>query len=338
MNVLSEVAHRRYNPLTGEWVLVSPHRAKRPWQGKQETITPVNAKPYEPTCYLCPGNTRVHGQKNPEYTHTFVFDNDHPALTPEPSHISEIHPLLKAQSVQGTARVICFSPQHNLSLANMEISAIQAVIHTWAEQVTDLGQTYPWVQVFENKGEIMGCSSPHPHGQVWACSELPNEAAKEDRNQKAYFQQHSQPLLLAYVQLEEKQKERIVVENSDWLVVVPFWAVWPFETLILPKFEVTHLPQLTDDQRHTLAKILKDLLMRYDRLFNTSFPYSFGWHGAPQGTGDYTHWQLHGHIYPPLLRSATVKKFMVGYEMLAEAQRDMTPEQAAEKLRTIVFP
>jgi UDPglucose--hexose-1-phosphate uridylyltransferase len=333
MSLLSDQPHRRLNPLTEEWVLVSPHRAKRPWQGKQERSVPLPKLAHDPTCYLCPGNTRIHGEKNPPYTDTFVFTNDHPALLPETNIINPDHPLLTAQSVQGTTRVICFSPRHDQTLADLSVPDIERLIDTWSNQVTELGKTYAWVQLFENKGEIMGCSSPHPHGQVWATQHLPNEALKEDQHQLTYWQQHRRALLLDYVELEQQQKERIVCENNDWLVVVPFWAIWPFETLLLPKFAVTHFPQLTHTKRHTLADILKNTLTRYDRLFGVSFPYSMGWHGAPQNQQENRHWQLHAHFYPPLLRSATVKKFMVGYEMVAEVQRDMTPEQAAKQLR-----
>ncbi len=335
MSLLSDHPHRRQNLLTGEWVLVSPHRAKRPWQGKQEAPTVTTQLSHDPTCYLCPGNTRINGEQNPNYPDTFVFTNDHPALLPDAVDINAEHPLLQSQAVQGTTRVICFSPRHDQTFADMSAPAIERVIDTWSQQITELGKTYTWVQLFENKGEIMGCSSPHPHGQVWASKHLPNEALKEDQQQRQYWQTHQRKLLLDYAELEQTKKTRIVVENNDWLVVVPFWALWPFETLLLPKFSINHLPLLTEKQRLTLAEILKNLLTRYDRLFGVSFPYSMGWHGAPQNTNNQDHWQLHAHFYPPLLRSASIKKFMVGYEMLAEAQRDMTPEQAAERLRGV---
>ncbi len=328
--------HRRYNPLTGEWVLVSPHRTKRPWQGQVEKTAQDTRPRHDPACYLCPGNERAGGLKNPAYERTFVFTNDFASLLADtpPAEVSA-HPLLRPQSVQGTCRVICFSPRHDLTLPEMELADICTVISVWADQVTELGQTYRWVQIFENKGAVMGCSNPHPHGQIWASNILPNEPAKEDAHQRAYFEQYGSPLLLDYVNLELEQQERIVAENEHWLAVVPYWAVWPFETLLLPKTHALRLPGLNPAQRDGLARILKELLTRYDNLFETSFPYSMGWHGAPTGPGHYDYWQLHAHFYPPLLRSATVKKFMVGYEMLGEAQRDLTAEQAAARLRAL---
>ncbi len=334
---IREHPHRRFNRLTGEYVLVSPHRTKRPWQGKQERPPQDNRPPHDPTCYLCAGNTRASGDVNPTYTNTFVFTNDYAALLPDTpqAEIAEAD-LLKAQSVQGTARVICFSPRHDLTLPEMTVADIHNVVSVWAIQIADLGQTYDWVQVFENKGEIMGCSNPHPHGQVWAENVLPNEISKEDTQQRAYFQAHNQPLLMNYAALEIEKNERIIVQNEHWLAVVPYWAIWPFEILLMPTTHVLRLPDLSPDQRQSLAEILKRLLTRYDNLFEISFPYSMGWHGAPTGqylNQDNAHWQLHAHFYPPLLRSASVKKFMVGYEMMAEAQRDITPEQAAERLQ-----
>ena len=332
----SEFPHRRHNPLTGDWVLVSPHRTKRPWQGKQETVSAEKRPAHDPRCYLCAGNTRANGEKNPAYTGTFAFDNDFAALMTEtPPDEGGPAPLLRSEGAHGTCRVICFSPRHDLTLPEMELADIEGVIAVWAEQVTELGQRYRWVQVFENKGDVMGCSNPHPHGQVWAGSFLPNEAAKEDRCQAEYWTKHRRPLLVDYAAQEAAQRERIVVENEHWLAVVPYWAVWPFEILLLPRRQVSRLPDLTPAERSALAAILKELLTRYDNLFETSFPYSMGWHGAPTDDGTYPHWQLHAHFYPPLLRSATVRKFMVGYEMLAEAQRDLTPEQAAQRLREL---
>jgi UDPglucose--hexose-1-phosphate uridylyltransferase len=328
--------HRRYNPLKGEWVLVSPHRTRRPWRGQVEKPPLETRPPYDPNCYLCPGNTRAGGVRNPEYESTFVFTNDFSALLPDaPEAPATADPLLRLESEQGTCRVICFSPRHNLTLPEMTVEEIRQVIDVWAQQITELGRHYRWVQVFENKGEIMGCSNPHPHGQIWAGSALPNEPAKEERGQRAYFERHGSPLLLDYVKLETVRQERIVVENEDWLAVVPYWALWPFETLLLPRRHVARLPDLADPERNTLSGILKRLLTKYDNLFETSFPYSMGWHGAPTDEGHYPHWQLHAHFYPPLLRSATVKKFMVGYEMLAEAQRDLTAESAAARLRAL---
>jgi UDPglucose--hexose-1-phosphate uridylyltransferase len=329
--------HRRYNPLTGEYVLVSPHRNKRPWQGKQERPPQDDRPQHDPTCYLCPGNERAGGAKNPPYTTTYVFTNDFAAVLPDTPDMPEPNnPLLIAEGVRGTSRVICFSPRHDVTLPQMPVNEIRGVVDVWADQIADLGQTYKCVQVFENKGEIMGCSNPHPHGQIWAEDVLPNEIVKENDHQRAYYVEHHSPLLLDYAHLEGEQGERIVVENSDWLAVVPYWAIWPFETMLVPKQPILRLPDLNDSERDSLADILKRLLTRYDNLFEVSFPYSMGWHGAPTGEGgDYNHWQLHAHFYPPLLRSSTVKKFMVGYEMMAEAQRDLTAEQAAERLRNL---
>ncbi|RME83850.1 MAG: UDP-glucose--hexose-1-phosphate uridylyltransferase [Caldilineae bacterium] len=328
--------HRRFNPLTGEWVLVSPHRTRRPWRGQVDKPPPEMRPRYDPNCYLCPGNERAGGNRNPEYESTFVFTNDFAALLPDtPAPPADSHPLLRVDGVQGTCRVICFSPRHDLTLPEMAGEDIRRVVDVWAEQVAELGERYRWVQVFENKGEMMGASNPHPHGQIWAGSVLPNEPAREDRNQRAYFQEHSSPMLLDYARLEMESGERVVVGNDHWLVVVPFWAVWPFETLLLPRRHIPHLPDLSDAERDALADVLKRLLTRYDNLFETSFPYSMGWHGVPTDDGEYPHWQLHAHFYPPLLRSATVRKFMVGYEMLAEPQRDLTAEQAAARLRAL---
>lgn len=331
----SEHPHRRYNPLTSEWVLVSPHRTKRPWLGQIEKTPPEDRPKYDPGCYLCPGNERAGGLKNPNYEDTFVFTNDFSALLPDTPNIeTETPQLFQLKDVEGTCRVLCFSPRHDLTLPEMEETEIQKVIGMWVDQVSELGRIYKWVQVFENKGAIMGSSNPHPHGQVWAGDFLPTEPAKEDHNQRTYFEMNDLPMLVKYAQEESRVGVRTVVENSDWIVIVPYWAVWPFETLLVPRRHISHLPELHPPERESLAKILKQLLVKYDNLFETSFPYSMGWHGTPLGeSGPQSHWQLHAHFYPPLLRSATVKKHMVGYEMLAEAQRDLTPEQAAERLR-----
>ena len=331
-----EYPHRRYNPLSGEWVLVSPQRTRRPWQGQVEKRPATIQPAYDPSCYLCPGNPRHGGVKNPPYPNTFVFTNDFPALVPEqPDAQAASHPLLQSQGQPGTCRVMCFSPRHDLTLAEMELHDIRLVIDLWADQARELGREYRWVQVFENKGEIMGCSNPHPHGQIWASQRLPNLPAREDQQQRLYLAEHAQPLLLEYAGLEAAREERVVIANQDWLAVVPFWAVWPFETLLMPRRPALRLPDLAEAERESLAGVLKGLLTRYDNLFETSFPYSMGWHAAPNEAGDFSHWQLHAHFYPPLLRSATVKKFMVGYEMLGEPQRDLTPEQAAERLRSL---
>jgi UDPglucose--hexose-1-phosphate uridylyltransferase len=291
----------------------------------------------DPKCYLCPGNERAGGAQNPEYEQTFIFTNDFAALLPETpnSTVSEQFDILKTQPVGGTCRVMCFSPRHDLTLPEMEVPDIRRVVEVWAEQIEELSQDYVWVQVFENKGAVMGSSNPHPHGQIWASNFLPNEPAKEDVRQNEYFRDNDRPLLLDYVDLEVGIGKRTIVENDHWLAVVPYWAVWPFEILLLPKRHVQRLPDLNEIERNMLAEILKILLTKYDNLFETSFPYSMGWHGAPGWGENRPEWQLHAHFYPPLLRSATVKKFMVGFEMLGEAQRDITAEQAAERLREL---
>jgi len=332
----TEHPHRRYNPLTGEWVLVSPHRTKRPWQGQIEKAPPEKRPLYDPQCYLCPGNERAGGVRNPAYQDTFVFTNDFAALLPDtPPAGDGDDPIFRLQDVEGTCRVICFSPRHDLTLPVMALTGIRRVVDLWVAQVAELGERFRWVQVFENKGAVMGSSNPHPHGQIWAGNFLPNEPSKEDRHQRDYFESYGRRLLVDYANRESRCGERTVVANDHWLAVVPYWAVWPFETLLIPRRPVSHLPALDEGERDALAAILKGLLIRYDNLFETSFPYSMGWHGAPFSPDqDGSHWQLHAHFYPPLLRSATVKKFLVGYEMLAEAQRDLTAEQAAARLRS----
>jgi UDPglucose--hexose-1-phosphate uridylyltransferase len=334
--------HRRYNPLTGQWVLVSPHRAKRPWQGADETPEPAVETQYDSGCFLCPTNTRVSGDKNPDYTGTYVFNNDHAALTVDtPDAPQSDNPLFRSESARGLSRVVCFSPDHSKTLPELSVSAIRSVVDTWNEQIEELGQDYVWVQAFENKGSAMGCSQPHPHGQIWANSFLPNEIARKDDNLRAYYQKNGTNLLVDYVNSELKDGSRTVVETEHWIAVVPYWAAWPFETMLMPKTHVRRMNELTDEQRDDLALAMKKLTSRYDNLFKCSFPYSMGWHYAPffkEGESDDTnieHWQLHALFYPPLLRSATVRKFMVGYEMLAESQRDLTAEQAADKLRAL---
>lgn len=340
--------HRRRNPLTGEWVLVSPHRSKRPWQGSQETVAVTRQPEHDPACYLCPGTTRIGGEQNPNYTGTYVFDNDFAAVLPDspamaPTKLGEgMESLFQIEGVCGVSRVICFSPDHSKSLAELSIEAIGNVIAIWCGESRDLGRRYPWVQVFENKGSMMGCSNPHPHGQIWATSYLPNIAHTEDEHQRNYFARQGRNMLLDVAEHEIDADERVVVKTASWVAVVPYWASWPFETLLLPRFSVQQLPELSNLQRTDLALILRELTTRYDNLFQCAFPYSMGWHGAPFGSAETDdpvrkspHWQLHAHFYPPLLRSASIRKFMVGFEMLAEAQRDITAEQAAEMLRRV---
>ncbi|WP_264908726.1 UDP-glucose--hexose-1-phosphate uridylyltransferase [Vibrio sp. STUT-A11] len=332
---VAEHPHRRFNPLTGEWVLVSPHRAKRPWQGQQETLNIENLPSYDDNCFLCPTNKRINGDVNPNYQGTFVFKNDFAALTEQtPDSPVSDDPLFQLHSAKGESRVICFSPDHSRTLPELNLEEIGHVITTWMEQTQELSQRYPWVQVFENKGESMGCSQPHPHGQIWANSFVPTLVAKKDQQQQHYFERHHSPLLLDYVQREVASGERVVVESEYWVALVPYWAAWPFETLVLPKVKLSRLTEMTPELQADLAKTIKLLTTKYDNLFQCSFPYSMGWHGAPFiGGNPDAYWQVHASFLPPLLRSATVRKFMVGYEMLAESQRDLTPEQAAERLR-----
>ena len=332
--------HRRRNPLTGEWILVSPHRTERPWQGGVEAARVEARLAHDPTCYLCPGNQRARGGTNPAYERTFVFDNDFSALLPllpqTPAAHGSPDALFASQAVAGVCRVLCFSPRHDVTLAEMDETAIGSVVDAWAAETASLGAVYPWVQVFENKGAAMGCSNPHPHGQIWASNVLPNEAAWEDASQRAYLEETGSSLLFDYARREAELGVRIVDRNADWLAVLPYWAIWPYETILVPRRRVARLPDLGADQRASLATLLRRVLGGYDRLFEVSFPYSMGWHGAPHVAGSAAHWQLHAHVYPPLLRSATVRKFMVGYEMLSEPQRDLTPERAAERLRGVV--
>lgn len=325
--------HRRYNPLNGEWVLVSPHRTSRPWLGREEHPPEESRRPYDPECYLCPGNDRSGGAVNDHYTGTFVFTNDFAALLPDtPSTGGKEHPLFRIQPAKGTARVMCFSPRHDLTLPELPLEQIRSVVDVWGLQISELGRDYGWVQIFENKGEIMGCSNPHPHCQIWASNYIPTEPRKEDGCQRRYWEKEKRVLLLDYLAEEMGRKDRIVIENEHWCALVPFFAVWPYETLLVPHRHILRLDELTATEKDSLALILKALTAKYDNIFQVSFPYSMGWHGAPTLKGDYAHWQLHAHFYPPLLRSATVKKFMVGYEMLAMPQRDITPEICAHRL------
>jgi UDPglucose--hexose-1-phosphate uridylyltransferase len=330
----SDLVHRRQNPLTGRWVLVSPHRTQRPWLGQIEPQAAPDLQVHDADCYLCPGNKRANGATNPNYEGPWAFQNDFPALLLGSDADMEAQDLFRAEVVSGECRVICFSPNHSLTLPQLSKEQVRSVLDCWAAQSSELGTQYTWVQLFENKGAAMGCSNPHPHGQLWASSHVPDEPAIEDERQRAYFAEtgHS---LLTEVAAQEAGGPRVVIETPDWLVILPWWAVWPFETLLMPRFSVQRIEHLNAAQRDGLADVLRELTARYDNLFGCPFPYSMGWHGAPYLPGDHSHWILHAHFYPPLLRSAAVRKFMVGYEMLAEAQRDLTPEQAAERLRLV---
>ncbi len=328
--------HRRFNPLTGEWVLVSPQRTNRPWQGQTEKDEAVTQSAYDPDCYLCPGNARAGGVRNPNYESTFVFDNDFAVLKPDtPVDRFERDGLLIAESEPGICRVVCFSPRHNLTIAGMNLADLRKVVDTWVEQHGALGANpmINYVQIFENRGAMMGASNPHPHSQIWSSHRLPNEVAKEQTSQLAWSQARSTCLLCDYASLEQAARERVVEENGSFLTVVPFWAVWPFETMVISKRHMAGIDGLADAERDGLADILKRTTARYDRLFQVAFPYSMGFHQRPTDGAPHDEWHLHLHFHPPLLRSATVRKFLVGYEMLATPQRDITPEAAAERLR-----
>ena len=332
--------HRRLNLLTQEWVLVSPHRAKRPWLGQVEKTSAKSLPEYDPTCYLCPTNERAGGVRNPPYTGTFVFDNDFAALLPSSAieWQTQTSALLSSEPERGICRVVCFSPRHDLSLPEFDLSTVENVIKTWTEQTADLGARdfVRYVQVFENKGEVMGASNPHPHSQVWASGHIPNEPAKELIAQTDYRKQNQRSLLADYIAEEHKRKERILAANDHFTALIPFWAIWPFEVLLSThRPGLTRLTEMTSAEVTALAEILKVVTTRYDNLFEISFPYSMGFHQAPFDGQPHPEWMLHAHFYPPLLRSATVRKFMVGYEMLAMPQRDITPETAAERLRSL---
>ena len=330
--------HRRFNPLTREWVLVSPHRTQRPWQGQVEKTAPARQPDYDPECYLCPGNPRAGGMRNPAYTSTFVFDNDFAALKPDtPLDRYEQGGLLIAESEPGVCRVVCFSPRHSLTIANMAVDDLRTVVDTWVEQFNDLAARplINYVQIFENRGAMMGASNPHPHCQIWSNHAIPNEVAKEQASQLEWAKDHGTCLLCDYLRLEESARDRIVDRNEHWVTLVPFWAVWPFETIVIPKRHMPSIDALTGPERTALADILKRATARYDRLFDVSFPYSMGFHQRPTDGAAHAEWHLHLHFDPPLLRSATVRKFLVGYELLATPQRDITPESAADRLRAL---
>jgi UDPglucose--hexose-1-phosphate uridylyltransferase len=326
--------HRRYNALTGEWLLVSAERTSRPWLGREEALAPRDLPSYDPSCYLCPGNVRANGERNPDYQSTFVFTNDFAALQPDSPAGEFEDGLLRARSERGTCLVICFSPRHDLTISRMKPAEARQVVDLWATESRELGKAYPWVQVFENRGAAMGASNPHPHGQIWAGDALPREAIREDATQRRHFESTGRRLLLDYA-AQEVGGPRDVASDDDWLIVVPFWAAWPYETLVIPRRPVSRLADLDDAVRDSLAANLIDLLRGYDALFSAPFPYSMGWHQAPFDGVDRPYWQLHAHFYPPLLQ-ATVRKFMVGYELLSEPQRDITAEDAADRLRSAV--
>lgn len=338
--LVSRHPHRRHNPLTDEWILVSPHRTARPWQGQVEDRPPEVRPRYDPSCYLCPGNLRAGDARNPEYEGTFVYDNDFPALLPEaPTVAVDEGGLLRARSERGICRVICFSPRHDLTLPEMDLPDLRRVVDVWAQQTENLGrrQFINYVQIFENRGAMMGSSNPHPHGQIWANETVPEEPAREQAAQRRYREDRGNCLLCDYLALEVAAEDRLVCANDHFVALVPFWATWPFETVVLSRRHSPSIPDLDGLERDALADILKRLTTRYDNLFRVPFPYTMGFHQEPSDAPDIGHpeWHLHAHFYPPLLRSATVRKFMVGYEMLANAQRDLTPEQAAERLRDL---
>ena len=338
---LKKHPHRRFNPLTGEWVLVSPQRVQRPWLGKMERPAPQDLPEYDPGCYLCPGNQRAGGARNPDSRHTFIFDNDYPALLPEiPQADLDSGGLIVAVAESGICRVVCFTPRHDLVIPRMKSDQLRRVVDVWVEQYRELAElpSIRYVQIFENRGALMGCSNPHPHCQIWANRTLPGQAGIETESQKNYLETKGSCLLCRYREMEVGEAKRVIFENEGFTVLVPFWAVWPFETLVLSRRHVGDLTELTDTERDDLGDVLRRLTSRYDDLFSTPFPYSMGFHQSPTDGDPHPEWHLHLHFYPPLLRSASVKKFMVGYEMLASPQRDITPESAAESLRAIPNP
>jgi len=337
-SLLQEVPHRRFNPLTREWVVVSPHRTKRPWLGKVENPAAANLPTYDPTCYLCPGNERAAGARNPKYINTFVFDNDYAALLPDaPGFEEDEGGLLVARSERGICRVICFLPRHDLAIPRMSLEAIGEVIGVWAAEYRRLGDI-DWVrhvQIFENRGALMGASNPHPHCQIWANASVPDVPAKELASFREYRNAKKSCLLCDYLQLELQRGERVICENAGFAAMMPFWAVWPFETLLVSKRHFASMDEFAGSEAELLADILRRITIRYDNLFETSFPYSMGFHQRPSDGRDYPEWHFHAHYFPTLLRSATVQKFMVGYELLGSPQRDLTPESAARRLKEL---
>jgi len=335
---LQDYSHKRFNILTGEWVLVSPHRAKRPWQGQNEEISKEKRPTYDSTCYLCARNTRINGEVNPDYKDVFIFTNDFAALQKNSPSFQVNDGLFKAQSETGICKVICFSPDHSKSLADMEVDEITKVVHAWKKEYISLGENefINYVQIFENKGAVMGCSNPHPHGQIWSQSTLPNEVDKKDKQQANYFKEKKSSLLGDYLQQELEVNERIIFKNDDFVVLIPFWAIWPFEVMIAPKKQQRNIAELSDSESRNFAEAISVITKAYDKLFNTSFPYSSGIHQAPTNGKKNNHWHWYMSFYPPLLRSATVKKFMVGYEMFGSPQRDITAEIAAQRIKELV--
>ena len=331
--------HRRFNPLTRDWVLVSPHRTERPWQGQSEPPEPEPVQSYDPDCYLCPGNARAGSVRNPAYSHTFVFNNDFAALQPETPEVQidiEEKGILVARAERGICRVVCFSPRHDVTLSRMSPGEIRGLIDVWVEQYQDLGRQpgINYVQLFENRGKMMGCSNPHPHGQIWATSSIPNEPGKEQESFVEYQKRRGTCLLCDYIAIESDSRDRLVCENKYFLAVVPFWAVWPYEVLLVSKGHLGNMGALDAEARSSLAAILSNITSRYDGLFQVPCPYSMGFHQQPTDETDHPEWHFHAHFFPPLLRSASIRKFMVGFEMLGSPQRDITPEYAAEKLRS----
>jgi UDPglucose--hexose-1-phosphate uridylyltransferase len=338
LDQLKDTPHRRFNPLTQEWVIVSPHRTQRPWQGKVEKAPLEDAPQFDPNCYLCPGNARAGGSRNPKYSSTFTFDNDYAALLPEPLEVAIDHDnLLIAGTERGICRVGCFSPRHDLTIPRMSVRELRPVVDMWIDQFNDLGSR-AWVkhvQIFENRGAMMGASNPHPHCQIWATAHLPNQTIREQTALTAYWSKHRSCMLCDYVRLESGLQQRVICENDCFTVLVPFWAVWPFETLLISKRHLESIADLDSHERDQLGEILQQITVRYDNLFEVSFPYSMGFHQRPTDGESHPEWHLHAHFYPPLLRSATIQKFMVGYEMLGGPQRDITPEAAADRLQNV---